>query len=342
MQAKKHDEIKTTKIQKKRKWRRFIRNVKRNKKILCACACVIVLAVVIAKIVQTGKESQTPLLDTILLEDRTTFSVEQQGDSQVETAGEVINPKSQALPEYYEKKYMAGSPAHYSEEEIEIRLKTLVDLYPEFQTIYDNQSQYPEALLNNLCCNPNMIDFALGYAQNYNQTSGTLEESELTGIPLFIQWDKRWGYDAYGDDVVGLSGCGPTCLSMVIVGLTKNKDATPDKLADYASENGYYEAGSGTKWTFMDEAGTAYGVQEFWIPLQKDRIVEELQAGHPIICAMRSGDFTAQGHFVVMVGVDGDQIRIHDPNSIERSRQLWDYDTLQYQIAGLWAYKLVE
>lgn len=40
--------------------------------------------------------------------------------------------------------------------------------------------------------------FALGYQENYDTTSGTLEASELDGIPLFIQWDKRWGYDAYG------------------------------------------------------------------------------------------------------------------------------------------------
>ena len=47
-----------------------------------------------------------------------------------------------------------------------------------------------------------MLDFALGYQENYDTTSGTLEASELDGIPLFIQWDKRWGYDAYGNDVI--------------------------------------------------------------------------------------------------------------------------------------------
>lgn len=151
-------------------------------------------------------------------------STEQQADAaepKVSATGEIAQVQSQALPNYYEKKYMVGSPAHYSMEEIQTRLKNLADRYPEFQTIYDHMDQYPEALLNNLCCNPNMLDFALGYQENYDTTSGTLEASELDGIPLFIQWDKRWGYDAYGNDVIGLSGCGPTCLSMIVIGLTK-------------------------------------------------------------------------------------------------------------------------
>ena len=39
-------------------------------------------------------------------------------------------------------------------------------------------------------------------------------------IPLLIQWDKRWAYTHYGDEIVGTAGCGPTCLSMVAIGLT--------------------------------------------------------------------------------------------------------------------------
>ena len=114
-----------------------------------------------------------------------------------------------------------------------------------------------------------------------------------------------WGYDAYGNDVIGLSGCGPTCLSMIVIGLTKNQEATPDKLADYATEHGYYEQNSGTKWSFMDEVAAVYGVQGYYIYLSKDNMQEELSQGHPLVCAMRSGDFTSQGHFIVIAGMEG-------------------------------------
>ena len=344
LQEQQREELRRKKLKKrKEELRRRRRRKQRAKELFCLCICVAML-VLIGALGRRGLSSKKQDVSEVVAASESA-STEQQADAaepKVSATGEIAQVQSQALPNYYEKKYMVGSPAHYSMEEIQTRLKNLADRYPEFQTIYDHMDQYPEALLNNLCCNPNMLDFALGYQENYDTTSGTLEASELDGIPLFIQWDKRWGYDAYGNDVIGLSGCGPTCLSMIVIGLTKNQEATPDKLADYATEHGYYEQNSGTKWSFMDEVAAVYGVQGYYIYLSKDNMQEELSQGHPLVCAMRSGDFTSQGHFIVIAGMEGDKFLVHDPNSIERSQQLWDYDTLQYQISAIWAFKVAQ
>lgn len=344
LQEQQREELRRKKLKKrKEELRRRRRRKQRAKELFCLCICVAMLVLIVA-LVRRGISSKKKDVSEVVAASESA-STEQQADAaepKVSATGEIAQVQSQALPNYYEKKYMVGSPAHYSMEEIQTRLKNLADRYPEFQTIYDHMDQYPEALLNNLCCNPNMLDFALGYQENYDTTSGTLEASELDGIPLFIQWDKRWGYDAYGNDVIGLSGCGPTCLSMIVIGLTKNQEATPDKLADYATEHGYYEQNSGTKWSFMDEVAAVYGVQGYYIYLSKDNMQEELSQGHPLVCAMRSGDFTSQGHFIVIAGMEGDKFLVHDPNSIERSQQLWDYDTLQYQISAIWAFKVAQ
>lgn len=344
LQEQQREELRRKKLKKrKEELRRRRRRKQRAKELFCLCICVAMLVLIVA-LVRRGISSKKQDVSEVVAASESA-STEQQADAaepKVSATGEIAQVQSQALPNYYEKKYTVGSPAHYSMEEIQTRLKNLADRYPEFQTIYDHMDQYPEALLNNLCCNPNMLDFALGYQENYDTTSGTLEASELDGIPLFIQWDKRWGYDAYGNDVIGLSGCGPTCLSMIVIGLTKNQEATPDKLADYATEHGYYEQNSGTKWSFMDEVAAVYGVQGYYIYLSKDNMQEELSQGHPLVCAMRSGDFTSQGHFIVIAGMEGDKFLVHDPNSIERSQQLWDYDTLQYQISAIWAFKVAQ
>lgn len=344
LQEQQREELRRKKLKKrKEELRRRRRRKQRAKELFCLCICVAMLVLIVA-LVRRGISSKKQDVSEVVAASESA-STEQQADAaepKVSATGEIAQVQSQALPNYYEKKYMVGSPAHYSMEEIQTRLKNLADRSPEFQTIYDHMDQYPEALLNNLCCNPNMLDFALGYQENYDTTSGTLEASELDGIPLFIQWDKRWGYDAYGNDVIGLSGCGPTCLSMIVIGLTKNQEATPDKLADYATEHGYYEQNSGTKWSFMDEVAAVYGVQGYYIYLSKDNMQEELSQGHPLVCAMRSGDFTSQGHFIVIAGMEGDKFLVHDPNSIERSQQLWDYDTLQYQISAIWAFKVAQ
>ena len=344
LQEQQREELRRKTLKKrKEELRRRRRRKQRAKELFCLCICVAMLVLIVA-LVRRGISSKKQDVSEVVAASESA-STEQQADAaepKVSATGEIAQVQSQALPNYYEKKYMVGSPAHYSMEEIQTRLKNLADRYPEFQTIYDHMDQYPEALLNNLCCNPNMLDFALDYQENYDTTSGTLEASELDGIPLFIQWDKRWGYDAYGNDVIGLSGCGPTCLSMIVIGLTKNQEATPDKLADYATEHGYYEQNSGTKRSFMDEVAAVYGVQGYYIYLSKDNMQEELSQGHPLVCAMRSGDFTSQGHFIVIAGMEGDKFLVHDPNSIERSQQLWDYDTLQYQISAIWAFKVAQ
>ena len=85
-----------------------------------------------------------------------------------------------------------------------------------------------------------------GYLIADKSAHGELTKKECEGkIPLLLQWDRRWGYVSYGSSDIGLSGCAPTCLSMVIVGLTGNRNATPDKIAEYAQENGYYLKGTG-------------------------------------------------------------------------------------------------
>ena len=43
----------------------------------------------------------------------------------------------------------------------------------------------------------------------------TVSLPEDGSVPLFLQWDERWGYRSYGGDFLAVTGCGPTALSMV-------------------------------------------------------------------------------------------------------------------------------
>ena len=63
-----------------------------------------------------------------------------------------------------------------------------------------------------------------------------------------------------------------------------------------------------------------------------------LDLGRPIICAMRPGDFTATGHFIVIYGYDENGFRVNDPNSMDRSGMSWSFSTLKGQIRNLWGY----
>lgn len=103
---------------------------------------------------------------------------------------------------------------------------------------------------------------------------------------------------------MGISGCGPTCLSMVLYSLTGDKNLTPDMLAQRAMEDGYYVEGVGTSWLFMGDIAREYGITVNQFPSADLRQMEEtVDNGGLIICAVGPGDFTDEGHFIVIRGI---------------------------------------
>ncbi len=164
------------------------------------------------------------------------------------------------------------------------------------------------------------------------------EYSNTDTVPLFMQWDDRWGYSEYAGKVLGISGCGPTCLSMVSVYLTKDTSKNPKWMAEFATEKDYYENGSGSKWTLMSQGAQQLGLNVRELSLDEERMAENLEAGHPIICILGPGDFTDSGHFIVLTGYRDGGFVINDPNSLANSRKIWTFEELRGQIRALWVY----
>lgn len=230
-------------------------------------------------------------------------------------------------------------PQSRSEDEVQKTIKKLAKNDKSYKQIYENYNAYPQGMLTSLCNNPEMIDYVKDYPYAAREAAGGFTRAEKKAdLPLLIQWDKRWGYAPYGNSNVGMSGCAPTCMSMVVLALTGNDKATPDKIAEYASDHGYYEENTGTSWSFFAEGAEHYKVNGQEISLDEHVITSHLKKGEPIICSMRPGDFTSGGHFIVLAGVSDGKIMVHDPNSRERSKVLWNYETLEPQIKNLWVF----
>ncbi len=205
--------------------------------------------------------------------------------------------------------------------------------------IFEHKELYPETMLEALKKNPEIQDFVKNYPDSEPVVQGGLNDEEKEQEhPLFLQWDARWGYVSYGDDNIGLSGCGPACLSMVIFSLTRNENATPDAIADFSMEMGYYEYGAGTSWNLLTEAAVQYGVNAEGLSLDEGVMKNHLDSGHMIICSMGPGDFTTTGHFIVIYGYDEEGFLVNDPYSRIRSNKRWDYDTISGQIRAMWVY----
>lgn len=195
--------------------------------------------------------------------------------------------------------------------------------------------RYPEDLIELLEINPETEEFVLNYPFRQEM------ELDLSGysrdtVPLFLQWDPMWGYEKYGSGCIGQTGCGPTCLAMAGYYLTGDDRFNPKAMADFAAENGYYASGYGSSWTLISEGAGKLGLTVKELPLVKGKMVDAVEAGHPVILALGKGDFTSSGHYIVLTGwVDG-AFTVNDPNSRVRSGKQWTYEELEGQIRNIW------
>lgn len=230
------------------------------------------------------------------------------------------------------------TPQLRSFEEIMLRLNELGQEDELIAQIYGSYFVYPENMLQALVNNPEMAGFVSGYTVNTASASGGFSEDELAlKFPLFLQWDPRWGYVQYGDNSnIGLSGCGPTCLSMALYYLTGNAGITPDSVAAYSMASGYYVPGAGTAWKLLTDLPEKYGVKVSEPMWSEQTLEAALDQGKIVICSMRPGDFTAGGHFIVIYGYDEEGFMINDPNCVARSMRHWTYGEIAAQIKHVW------
>jgi len=196
----------------------------------------------------------------------------------------------------------------------------------------------PDNLIELLEKNPETRDFVLNYPLKKDAVFeiDLSEHLNSSSVPLFMQWDERWGYTHYAGELMGISGCGPTCLSMVCVYLLHDADYTPKYIAEFAERNGFSVSGNGSSWTLISDGGEALGLDITEIPLVESRIINNLEVGNPIICVMGPGDFTTTGHFIVMTEYVDGNVKINDPNSKIRSEKLWNLSDIAHQIRNLW------
>ncbi len=240
---------------------------------------------------------------------------------------------------------MGNSPTIQIEDEAAAR--EIITAYAEKNGLsYDD---YPYYLVSRLVANPELQDFVLQYPfhREPNTNPALIDVSSDIrmagdGVPLYMQWDSRWGYTIYGSDMMGLTGCGPTSLAMVATYLFDDATYNPLYVAQYSMENGYYDYSnnSGTLWSLMTEGATNMGLTVNEVPAEADYLAEALNEGHPVICIMGPGDFTSEGHFIVLTDYNDGYVTVNDPNSYNNSSISWPIETILEQANGIWEYSV--
>ena len=206
--------------------------------------------------------------------------------------------------------------------------------------IQSDTAKYPQAMRELVEKNPETLDYVYDYPINSTLKPEINLSAEAGGstVPLLLQWDERWGYNSYGSGLIGYTGCGPTCLSMVALYLTRDADYDPATVARYAEQQGYYVDGSGTAWELMTTGCAHFGLTSREVGLDEEHMAQALSDGEVLICSVGPGDFTDGGHYIVLTGHSANGFTICDPNSPKRSAETWTYTRLKDQIRNVWAF----
>lgn len=294
-----------------------IQQVKRQKLIVA----VVAIGIMITVFIYTGKSREKE--ETAKTDEAVEVSVTDK--DAIETSEEVTS--EEVTPEEQVKEVIEIKPVETPEERLE-RVRN------EAET-----AGYPEGVIELLSKNSETVDFVENYGTEKDRIPAQeIAEFKEGEIPQILQWDARWGYAPYGTSIVAVSGCGPTCLSMVISGLTGDKTLTPAKMAEYGTEHHYVTAENDTTWAFIAEAGNEWGIRCREKMLTEDELKKELKEGHPVICSVGPGYFTQRGHFIVLVGYEDGKVIVHDPFSQTNSDKKWKYEKFKDQIKSMWTY----
>ena len=167
---------------------------------------------------------------------------------------------------------------------------------------------------------------------NFPYTPGQSVDLERK-TPYFIQWDNRWAYNKLGNRNIGISGCGPTSMAMILSRLKKDNSITPDKIAKDAQN---YMGNEGISWNFFYDGAKKYDYKIEDVALNEEAMKKALGKG-PLLVSVNRGYFTLFGHISVIASYKDGKFIITDPNSLRNSKIEWTFDQISNQIVKIWS-----
>lgn len=152
-------------------------------------------------------------------------------------------------------------------------------------------------------------------AYNGDKEFPSISLGNYQGLTYYSQIDGRWSshpYTSVGNpnQTIGSSGCGPTSASMVVTAI--KGVITPDTMGDLFVNNGFRSADNGTYFSAFRWVADTFNI-DYLETYRLDDVVNLLRNNHLVIASCGNGLFTTGGHFIVLVGIDGDTIKIYDP-----------------------------
>lgn len=155
----------------------------------------------------------------------------------------------------------------------------------------------------------------IAYEAGENSNDYDIKLGEYAGLTYYSQVDNRWKNHPYtstgnASQTIGSSGCGPTSASMIVSSIKGT--VTPEVMGDLFVANGYRSANNGTYWSAFRYVADKWNIG-YTETSDLQKAVQLLEDNNYIVCSVGNGLFTTGGHFIVLVGVEGEYIKVYDP-----------------------------
>ena len=154
------------------------------------------------------------------------------------------------------------------------------------------------------------IAYEGGKAESWN-----LEAKGQPQLTYISQIDNRWRYYPYTstnnkNQTIGSSGCGVASATMIIDSIVGNVSTTD--IADTFVKYGYRSTNNGTYWSAYRAIADEFNI-EYQETSNFSVMLEMLKNNNYVIASVGNGLFTTGGHYIMIYGVEGDNLKIYDP-----------------------------
>ena len=170
-----------------------------------------------------------------------------------------------------------------------------------------------------------------------------------------LQTDSRWSKKSYANKgesaTIGGSGCGPTCMAMVIATWV-DSSVTPVDTCAWAQSHGYKATGNGTYQSYFVGHCKSVGLEceklnstsiQYMYAKDAEKYHQAahnyVDDGYLVICLMGPGNWTKGGHYILWYSNDGDDVLINDPASTKSTRLRNKFSLLKDEVRVYWAIK---
>ena len=152
-------------------------------------------------------------------------------------------------------------------------------------------------------------------AYNGTEEYPSIALGEYKGLTYYSQLDTRWKNQFYTitgntNQTIGSSGCGPTSASMIVTAIKGT--ITPDEMARLFVQYNFRSANSGTYWSAFRWISDVFNI-EYKETSNFNTMLDLLRNDNYLVASVGNGLFTTGGHFIVLTGIEGNNIKVYDP-----------------------------